>query len=96
MPYKYYNMKDDEFERLLKISRVRLSDDEKKKIRKDIEDIISYFDKIQSVECGDEPAYQPIDVPTRFRRDVVKRFENVEGLKRDVKLHEGYIRGPKL
>lgn len=89
-------MKDEEFERLLKISRVRLTDDEKRKIRKDIEEIISYFDKIQGIECKEAPAYQPIDVPTRFRKDVVKKFGNVEGLKKDAVLNGDYIRGPKL
>jgi aspartyl/glutamyl-tRNA(Asn/Gln) amidotransferase C subunit len=89
-------MKDEEFERLLKISRVRLTDDERRKIRKDIEEIISYFDKIQGVECHEAPAYQPIDVPARFRKDVVRKFENVKGLKKDAVLNEDYIRGPKL
>ncbi len=89
-------MKDEEFERLLKISRVRLSDDEKTKIRRDIEEIISYFDKIQGIDCHEAPAYQPIDVPTRFRKDTVKKFGNVEGLKKDAELNGDYIRGPKL
>jgi aspartyl/glutamyl-tRNA(Asn/Gln) amidotransferase C subunit len=89
-------MKDEEFERLLKISRVRLTDEEKLKIRGDIEEIIIYFDKIQGIECHDAPAYQPIDVPERFRKDVVRKFDNVDGLKKDDVLQDDYIRGPKL
>lgn len=89
-------MKDAEFERLLKISRVRLSPEEKVRIRKDIEEIISYFDKIQGIDCRETPAYQPIDVPTRFRKDVVKRFADTDGLKKDAKLNGDYIRGPRL
>ncbi len=89
-------MKDAEFERLLKISRVRLSDDEKIRIRKDIEEAITWLDKVQGIECSETPAYQPIYVPTRFRKDVVKKFGNVAGLKDGAELNDDYIRGPKL
>jgi aspartyl/glutamyl-tRNA(Asn/Gln) amidotransferase C subunit len=89
-------MKDAEFERLLKISRVRLSLDEKTKIRKDIEEIITYFDRIRAVKCSEKPAYQPIDVPTRFRKDAVRKFNDIEGLKKGTTLQGEYIRGPKL
>lgn len=89
-------MKDEEFERLLKISRVRLSDDEKIKIRKDIEEAITWLDKVQGIDCKEDPAYQPIDVPTRFRKDAVRKFGNMAGLKDGAELNEDYIRGPKL
>jgi aspartyl/glutamyl-tRNA(Asn/Gln) amidotransferase C subunit len=89
-------MKDEEFERLLKISRVRLSDDEKSRMRRDIEEAITWLDKVQAIDCREDPAYQPIEVPTRFRKDVVKKFENVDGLKKDAELNDDYIRGPKL
>ncbi len=94
--HKYGIMKDSEFERLLKISRVRLSTEERAKIRNDIEEIISYFDRIQAVECREKPAYQPIDVPTRFRKDVIRKFKDIDGLKKGATFHDEYIRGPKL
>lgn len=89
-------MEDAEFERLLKITRLRLTDEEKNRIRNDIEEIIGYFNKIDKIKVDEEPAYQPIEVPTRFRKDTISKFDDVEGLKRQSKLRDGYILGPKL
>ncbi len=89
-------MKDDEFDRLLKTTRLKLSPDEKSKMKKDIDEIIGYFDKIDKIRTEGEPAYQPIYVPSVFREDKVRAFSDIDALKKPSKLHKGYILGPKL
>ncbi len=89
-------MEDHEFDRLLKIARLKLNDTERKRIKSDIEEIIGYFDKIDVISTHERPAYQPIHVPTRLRKDEIAHFDDVDGLKRQSKLHNGYILGPKL
>ncbi len=89
-------MDEQEFDRLLKVARLKLSESEKKTIKRDIDEVIRYFDKIAGVAAGDDPSYQPIRVPTRFREDRVIPFKDVELLKKGSKLREGYIIGPKL
>jgi aspartyl/glutamyl-tRNA(Asn/Gln) amidotransferase C subunit len=89
-------MEEKEFERLLKIARLKLSEREAARIKKDIDEVVRYFDKITRFDASDEPAYQPIHVPTKFRKDRVSRFDDVEMLKSGSKLHNGYIVGPKL
>lgn len=89
-------MKDQEFERLLKITRLRLSEEEKKSVKREIEEVIGYFDRIDAIKTHEPPAYQPVEIPGRLRKDEVIPFDDVEGLKRQSKLHNGYIQGPKL
>ncbi len=90
-------MNDLEFERLLKITRLRLDDLEKKAIQKDIEEVIGYFENISEISTeGEEKAHHPIKVDARLREDGILGFEDVEMLKRQSKLHDGYIVGPKL
>ena len=89
-------MEDREFDRLLKIARLKLNDAERRRVKSDIEEVLNYFDKIDVISTHESPAYQPIRVPTRLRKDAVIPFDNVEGLKRQSRLRDGYILGPKL
>lgn len=89
-------MKDQEFERLLKITRLKLTSEERERIKPDIEEVIGYFDRIEEIQTEEKPAYQPIEVPTRLRKDEVVPFPDVDLLKKQSKLHNGYILGPKL
>lgn len=89
-------MEEQEFERLLKISRLKLTERERKRIKADIDDVLAYFDKISRVDVNGDPAYQPTHVPTRFRKDVVLRFDETGLLKEGAELHDDYIVGPKL
>lgn len=89
-------MEDREFERLLKITRLKLTQAEKERIKADVDEIIKHFDSIDGIDTEEKPAYQPIDVPTRLRKDEIIPFADVEALKKPSKLHNGYILGPKL
>lgn len=89
-------MEEQEFERLLKIARLKLTEHERKRIKADIEEVIGYFDKISRVDAKEAPSYQPTRVPTRFRKDVVLHFKETGLLKEGSELHNGYIVGPKL
>ena len=89
-------MQDKEFDRLLKITRLRVSDEERVQIKKDFEQVIAYFDELSSIEASGEPAYHPVEVPGRLREDTVKLFADAESLKKRSKTSNGYIVGPKL
>lgn len=89
-------MEEKEFERLLKITRLKLTQEEKARIKADVEEVIGYFDSIEKIQTDEKPAYQPIDVPTRLRKDHVIPFDDVDALKKPSRLHNGYILGPKL
>ena len=89
-------MEDKEFDRLLKITRLRVSDEERVQLKKDFEQVVAYFDEISSVDASGEPAYHPVEVPGRLREDIVKPFADTGSLKKRSKTSNGYIVGPKL
>jgi aspartyl/glutamyl-tRNA(Asn/Gln) amidotransferase C subunit len=89
-------MQDKEFDRLLKITRLRVSAEERVQIKSDFEQVIAYFDEISSLEADGEPAYHPVEIPGRLREDKVKPFADSESLKKRAKTSNGYIVGPKL
>ncbi len=89
-------MEEKEFDRLLKITRLKLTPEEKAGIKADVEEVIGYFDSIERIPTDEKPAYQPIDVPGRLRKDEVIPFADTDALKKPSKLHDGYILGPKL
>lgn len=89
-------MKDEEFERLLKITRIKLTPKEREVIKRDVDEILGYFDKIERLHVEKKPAYQPIDVPTRMRKDVVKKFKDPSVLLKETETYNAYVLGPKL
>ena len=90
-------MEEKEFSRLLKICRLELSEKEQKGIKKDIEEVVAYFDILENVDTGNaKAAYQPIDVPEKLREDKVEQFGNVEGILKNTKTYRFYVVGPKV
>jgi aspartyl/glutamyl-tRNA(Asn/Gln) amidotransferase C subunit len=90
-------MESEDFERLLKICRLSLGRSEKAKIKRQIDDIIDYFDTIESVDCDKySPSYQPIDIPSKKRKDKPEQFHDAGKLLRNSKIYRFFIVGPKI
>ncbi|MDE1860791.1 MAG: Asp-tRNA(Asn)/Glu-tRNA(Gln) amidotransferase subunit GatC [Candidatus Micrarchaeota archaeon] len=90
-------MEEREFDRLVAICRLKLSAKEREDIRKDIDDIISYFDEVSKVDTGREKeAYHPVEMQEKLREDKVVPFGNVQGLLSNTKTYRFYVVGPKV
>jgi aspartyl/glutamyl-tRNA(Asn/Gln) amidotransferase C subunit len=90
-------MEEERFERLLKICRIKLTESEKTAIKKDIDEVIEYFNMLDSVDVGStEPAYHPIEVEGKLREDKVVAYEDVIGLLKNTKTYRFYVVGPKI
>ncbi len=90
-------MESVDLDRLLKICRLRLADSEKEKIKKDIDEIINYFNTIESVNCDKcSPSYQPIAVLPKKRPDKIEPFHSPGKLLKNSKIYRFYIVGPKI
>lgn len=85
-----------EFERLLAVCRIPLKEDEKAKMQKEIDEVLAYFSKIDSIDCKSEPAYQPVDIPERLRDDIVKNCAETDLILKNTKTYRFYIVGPKV
>ncbi len=90
-------MEEKEFERLMEVCRLRLSDTEKAAIKEDIEKVIEYFDSIEKVDVGNlKEAYHPIHIEGRLRDDSVASFDNINGLLNNTKTYRFYVVGPNV
>lgn len=89
-------MEEEEFNRLLKICRLKVDDSSKSKLKRDIDEIIGYFNLIDNIDCDEEPAFHAVDIPGRMRKDEVKEFKNIKGLLKNTKTYRNYVIGPKI
>ncbi len=90
-------MESEDFERLLKVCRLRLADKEKDRIKKDIDEIINYFNTIDSVDCDKyHPSYHPVDILPKKRPDKIEPFHEAGKILKNSKIYRFYIVGPKI
>lgn len=91
--------RDDIIEYLEKLILIKFTDDERKKIEKEIEKIIEMFDMLNSVENIEhwEPLYHVHDISLLLRED--EEIENVDyehtTIKRNAVIVDGYVKAPK-
>ena len=85
------------FDRLCKTARLKLTDDEETEIRKDVETIIDYFDKVSDEEADSlEPAFHPIEVREKLRNDEIVQFGEPDLLIAQTKMYRFFVVGPKI
>ena len=97
MRKKDENMLDSDFEALLRTCRIRLSAEEAAALRKEAEELISYFNSLDSVDTeGIAPAYHPIAVEQKTRADEIKEFGDIGGLLGNSKTYRFYVVGPEV
>jgi len=81
-----------------KNARIKLSESEIKELLPQLEEVLSYFSALNSINTGyTEPAFQPIDIKNILREDNVKKCLNQEDVFRDVKnKKDGFFKGPRV
>ncbi len=90
-------MIDSEFEALLRTCRIELSHAEKTSLKKDIEELIDYFNSIDAINVkGLDAAYHPVPVPQKTHADEVEEFADVSGLLGNTKTYRFYVVGPEI
>ncbi|MCL5016923.1 MAG: Asp-tRNA(Asn)/Glu-tRNA(Gln) amidotransferase subunit GatC [Candidatus Parvarchaeota archaeon] len=90
-------MEDEEFDRLLRVCRLKVSSGQRKKLKSDADDILHYFDRISEVQCDDiPPAFHSVDIDGRYRKDMPLKFDDVEGILKNTKTHRFFVVGPKI
>ncbi len=84
--------------KLEKLSKLRLNEQEKKQITKDLKDIVEMFDKLQEVDTSDvEPLRHIVRHRSPMRKDEVKNeLSNEEVLKNAPEAKDGFFAVPKF
>lgn len=86
-----------EFDRLLKICRIKLEESEYQSIKKDVTEILDYFKILDEIDTSNTTeAFHPIKIPEKTSDDIVQEFNNVEGILKNTKTYRFYVVGPDL
>ncbi len=91
-------MKEEQaIERVLRTAKLSLTDSEKKAYSKDMKNILDAFAALDEANVdGVEPAFQPIEVKDRTRKDVVEAsLSQKDALANTKNKKDGYFVGPK-
>ncbi len=84
-------------EKVAKLARLKLTDEEKEEFSRDLNEILEAFEIIKNVDTeGVEPAYLPIDVEDVLREDEVKEPLGRILLELTEQKEKEYFRGPKI
>ena len=83
-------------ERVAKVSRINLSDKEIDEFKNDLEDILEYFEMLDSAPSSESFGFNPVEVADVLREDVPLQEIPPAELLKDMKTYEGYVRGPRL
>ncbi len=84
--------------KLEELARLRLSDEQRQSIQKDMTEILQYMELLNEVDVsGVEPMYTPVEEGAQLRVDEVRNFENVDVLKSNFpRQHSGHILVPGI
>jgi aspartyl-tRNA(Asn)/glutamyl-tRNA(Gln) amidotransferase subunit C len=90
-------MDKEELERVAKIARLSLTEEEKISFARDLEEVQKIFAQIDEVDIAAEPAFQPIEVKNRTREDKPGECFSKEETFSNTEHREGdFFKGPKV
>ncbi|MBI4399133.1 Asp-tRNA(Asn)/Glu-tRNA(Gln) amidotransferase subunit GatC [Candidatus Micrarchaeota archaeon] len=88
-------IEESTLKKIAEISRIRLTDEELKDLRKDLETILEHFSAIQNIDEKEE-LYYLTDKPIELREDVIEKCNDSESIFALFnKKHERYLVAPK-
>lgn len=82
---------------LMWLARLELTDDEKRRVAVDLENIVEFINELFEVEVKDiEPLYHPLDKEGLLREDIPKeQLRQEEVLMNAAAFEKGYIKAPR-
>jgi aspartyl-tRNA(Asn)/glutamyl-tRNA(Gln) amidotransferase subunit C len=85
-------------ERVAKLARIDLTEEEVEGFQRDLEEVISAFGTLQRISTeGVKPTFQPIEVRDVLREDRIEPSITRDRLLKNLKNREdGYIKGPRV
>ncbi|MFH8080536.1 MAG: Asp-tRNA(Asn)/Glu-tRNA(Gln) amidotransferase subunit GatC [Candidatus Aenigmatarchaeota archaeon] len=92
----YWKMDEKLVEHVCMVAKLELTEDEKKKYLKQLEEILQVFKEIDEVDTRDvEPSFHPIEIKNQWREDEQKDFK-WDPLSNTIHKENGYFKGPKI
>jgi aspartyl-tRNA(Asn)/glutamyl-tRNA(Gln) amidotransferase subunit C len=86
-----------DIEKVAKAARLTLTEEEKKKFSKEIEEVLHAFEKIEKLDISEEPSFQPLEVKDVTREDKEEEcLTQEEALSNTENKEKGFFKGPKV
>ncbi len=91
-------MKNNELERIASAACIDLTENEKKGLEEDMENILDWFSQLDKIDTKDvEPAFHPIDIKNEMREDVVEEcLDNEDVFLNTENYEDGFFKGPSI
>ena len=86
-----------EIEKIAKLARLNLKEEEIKKFGRDLEEVKEMFDEIDKIEVKENPCFQPVEVKNVTREDKAEKgFSTEEALSNTKHREKNFFKGPKV
>lgn len=87
-----------DIEKIASLAKIRLKDDEKKKLQKDLDTILNYIEKLKELDTNDiEPTSHVLNLENVFREDVVKPSNVIDDVLNHAPKRDGkFFKVPKV
>ena len=96
MEKKYWKIDKKLVEHVSKIARLDLTEEEKEKFTKQLEDILGTFKKIDEIDTKNvKPSFHPQEIKNILREDKVKKWK-WKPLENAKLKEKSYVKGPKI
>jgi aspartyl-tRNA(Asn)/glutamyl-tRNA(Gln) amidotransferase subunit C len=83
-------------EKIARLSRIRLEDNEVEVFHKEFEDILESFEKIKSVNTDNiKPSFQPFKIESKLREDVSEKSLSQKEVLQNKENEKGFFKGPR-
>ena len=87
---------EDMIEKVARISRIRLTHDEKERLLSDFKEILSAFSMLDEAVPDCEPAFHPIEIRNYFREDEPDTKIPPDEIIENMDTHQRFIKGPRM
>jgi aspartyl-tRNA(Asn)/glutamyl-tRNA(Gln) amidotransferase subunit C len=83
-------------EKVAKIARLNLTEDEKTKFQKDLNEILSAFKILDEAKTEEKPSFQPYEIKDVLRDDREEETLGQRALENTRHKEKGFIKGPRV
>ena len=86
-----------EVEKIAKLARLKLNEEEIKKFKLDLKEVKEMFDEIDKIEVKENPCFHPVEVKNVMRKDKVRKgFSLKEVFSNTEQKEKNFLKGPSV
>ena len=91
-----FDIDREKIERVAKISRLRLTQEEEERFLSDFKEILSAFSMLDEVEADCDPAFHPIEIKNYLREDEAGMSIPPDEMIESMETHQRFVKGPRM